>query len=713
MSSRELSAGAKTGWQPVLAKACKVLLCWGLLSMASCQGQEADPKKPDPKKDTKTETKGVVVGKDGKPIENPFPGRFAAPSLEGGTGWLNCSGEISLKDLRGKIVVIDFWTYCCINCMHVLPDLKYLEKKYEKELVVIGCHSAKFDNEKDTEAIRRAIVRYEIEHPVVNDSEMTIWRKFQVRSWPTLVLIDPEGNYVGQQPGEGNRELFDEVIGKLAEFHKAKGTLDTTPVRFDLERNRVKGKNLKFPGKLLADEPGQRLFISDSNHNRIVVSSLSGKLLDVIGSGKIGHKDGSFAEAAFDHPQGMTLRGNTLYVADTENHLIRTVDLKTKKVATLAGTGQQARGRDTGGELLKTALNSPWDLNIVGGTLYIAMAGPHQLWQHRLGSNSLTVFSGTGREDIINGSHDASAYAQPSGMSNDGKFLYIADSEGSSIRKVAIDPDGKVTTVVGEHDLPRGATLFEFGDIDGVGNKARLQHPLGVLHSNGKLFVADSYNHKVKIVDLESRESKTWLGDGSIGTSLDPVKLHEPAGLALVGTQLFVADTNNHRIVVVDTKAAKAVGKVFEVEGLTAPQESGAATEVVGAEVKPVDVPPTKVALGKTVKTVVSFELPAEFKLNKEYPLRAKITADGAQSVIPADNVGKSVSGKIEGDKAVFELPATGTAGKGKLTITVSYSYCRGGQSGVCKLGSAKFNVPLEAVEDGQKQLELKAPAVN
>lgn len=692
----------------VLSVGIVTALTVGLFSPLECWAQDSSKKKPDDAQ--KSEGKGAVVMKDGKPIENPFPGRIPAPSLEGGSAWLNTAGEINLKDLRGKIVIIDFWTYCCINCMHVLPDLKYLEKKYPNELVVIGCHSAKFDNEKDTEAIRRAIVRYEIEHPVVNDSEMVIWRKYQTRSWPTLAVIDPEGLLVGVAPGEGNRELLDEVVGKLAEYHKLKGTLKPGPANFDLERGRLKGKTLKFPGKLLADEVSQRLFVSDSNHNRIVISSLEGKLIDVIGSGKIGHKDGSYAEAAFDHPQGMVLKGETLYVADTENHLLRTVDLKTKRVSTLAGTGQQARGREAGGKLLETALNSPWDLTIVGSTLFVAMAGPHQLWQHKLGSNTIGVFSGTGREDITNGAHDASAFAQPSGITHDGKFLYVADSEGSSIRKVAIDPDGKVTTVVGEHDLPRGATLFEFGDVDGIGNKARLQHPLGVLHSNGKLFVADSYNHKVKVVDLETREAKSWLGDGKIGDGLDPVRLHEPAGMTLVGNQLFVADTNNHRIVVVDTKAAKPVGKVFEIAGLTAPKETGAVENVAADAPKGVDVPATKVAIGKTVKTHVSFQLPADFKLNAEYPFKAKLTADGTQSVIAAESIGKSVSGKIDGERVVFELPSTGAAGKGKLTIAVSYGYCKGGSTGVCKVGKATFNVPLEATDGGVKVLELSAP---
>src|SRR5436190_5624880 len=221
---------------------------------------------------------------DAAPPANPFPGRFAAPSLDGGVEWLNTSGPISLKDLRGKVVLLDFWTYCCINCMHVLPDLKYLEKKYDKQVVVIGVHAAKFANEKETENIRRAILRYEIEHPVINDANMVVARKYQFSSWPTLVLIDPEGNYVGSQPGEGNREIFDEVIGKMVAFHRAKGTLDESPVKFVLERQRAAATPLRFPGKLLADARNDRLYVSDSNHNRIVISTLSGQLVDVIGS---------------------------------------------------------------------------------------------------------------------------------------------------------------------------------------------------------------------------------------------------------------------------------------------------------------------------------------------------------------------------------------------------------------------------------------------
>ena len=510
-------------------------------------------------------------------VENPFPKSFPAPELEGGVEWLNTSAPLTLKELRGKIVLLDFWTFCCINCMHVLPDLKYLEKKYGNELVVIGVHTAKFQNEKETENIREAILRYEIEHPVINDANMTLWRKFEIGSWPTLVLIDPEGRYCGSAPGEGNRELLDTKIGQVAAYHRSKGTLDETPVRFHLERNSAPPTPLRFPGKLVVDETNGRLFISDSNHNRIVISSLDGKLIDVIGSGAIGAKDGSYTEAQFDRPQGMVLFGDILYVADTENHLLRTVDLAKKEVATLAGTGKQGRYGDHGGNLLHTALNSPWDLTVVDGVLYIAMAGPHQIWSHKIGSGTIQRYAGSGHEDIKNGDLEEGALAQPSGIVSDGKYLYVVDSEGSAVRKISTKakqnlghPTGDIITIAGTHDLPRGASLFQFGDVDGDTKSARLQHPLGIVLHNHGVFVADSYNHKIKYVEFKSHRVTTWLGTGKPGNGLDPVQLAEPAGMAIADGKMYVADTNNHRILVVDI--VKKAAQELVVAGLTPPK---------------------------------------------------------------------------------------------------------------------------------------------
>ncbi|KAA0134299.1 redoxin domain-containing protein [Gimesia chilikensis] len=651
----------------------------------------ADEKSPTP---SKKQTEEKTDTESGPVMKNPFPNRPPAPSLDGGTEWLNSAGEITLKDLRGKVVLIDFWTYCCINCMHVLPDLAYLEKKYPNELVVIGCHSAKFDNEKETDNIRRAIQRYEIKHPVINDSNMTVWRKYGVRAWPSMVLIDPEGNYCGHISGEGNRELLDKVLEQVIAYHRAKGTLDETPVHFELESAKLKPTPLKFPGKLLADEAHNRLFISDSNHNRIVVSSLDGKLLDVIGSGQIGNKDGDYKTAAFDHPQGMALIGNTLYVADTENHLIRKIDLDQKQVSTLAGTGEQARTRKPGGKLRTTALNSPWALAEIDGTLYICMAGPHQIWSHKLGSDEIGVYAGSGREDITNGPLDTSAFAQTSGIAVDGDIFYVVDSEGSAVRKVDTK-QGTVSTIAGTSDLERGRSLFEFGDKDGIGDKARLQHPLGVLFDNGRLFIADTYNHKLKTIDLKTNEVKTFLGTGKDGKSLKPAEFSEPSGLAKVGNRLFVADTNNHRICVVNLDNDQV--SEFKVQGLTPPElpktsgDSFAATSAAA-----LNASAQTVAAGKPIKVTVTPQLPTDYKLSPLAPIKFSLKA--------ADASGETVAtgkGTVKGDQLVLELPALDAA-SGTYLLNLRFGYCRDGVGGLCKQHSTQWKLPLQIQQAGK-----------
>ncbi len=640
--------------------------------------------------------------------ENPFPGRFAAPELDGGTEWLNTSGPISMKDLRGKIVILDFWTYCCINCMHILPDLKYLERKYPNQLVVIGVHHPKFENEHDSENIRSAILRYEIEHPVVNDSNSTIGQNFGFSSWPTLVLIDPEGKYVGQQPGEGNRELFDNVIAKMITYHRAKGTLDETPVSFHLEREQQTPTPLRYPGKVLADEAGGRLFISDSNHNRIVVSSLDGKLIETIGTGAIGRKDGGYDEAQFDHPQGMTLVGDQLYVADTENHLLRAIDLKTKKVATVAGTGEQSHGRLTVADgpqpAALTPLNSPWALQHLNGMLYICMAGPHQLWTHKPGTDTVQVFAGTGREDIIDDALDGSALAQPSGITTDGKALFLVDSEGSAVRRVTLGAKGEVTTVVGPHDLARGRSLFEFGDIDGPADKARLQHPLEVLFHQGNLFVADTYNHKIKLVNSQSGETASWLGTGKRGTDIKAgaVQLSEPAGLTIIGDELLIADTNNHRILATNMKT-KAT-RELTISGLSVPTPK---TVPVEDKTPVTDLPAQAVKAGTTTNLHVAFELPEGFKLNKLAPLNVQWQAASGDAVIDATVLASRQKLKSDGLEATGPVSLTGT-GSGVYTLTVTYSFCRDGTGGVCRFGKVKYRLPLTVGADGAEMIELK-----
>ncbi len=643
--------------------------------------------------------------------ENPAPDAVMIPAgiLDGGTEWLNTSKPIDLKDLRGKVVLLDFWTYCCINCIHVLPDLKFLEQKYGNQLVVIGVHSAKFDNEKLSDNIRDAILRYEIKHPVVNDSEMLIWKKFGTRSWPTLALIDPEGKFVGRQGGEGNRELFDNVIGKLVEYHRWKGTLDEKPVVFDLEENRSQPTPLRFPGKVLADAGSNRLFISDSNHNRIVITDLTGKLLDVIGSGQIGRSDGDYAAAEFDHPQGMELIEDTLYVADTENHLLRTVDLNTKTVHTLAGTGQQGRPRIVHGNLDKTLLNSPWDLCHINGVLYIAMAGPHQIWAHKIGSNKIQVHAGNAREDIINGSLADSSFAQPSGLTSnaDGTFFYVADSEGSSIRQVPAADTGKVTTIAGTSELAQGQSLFAFGDVDAVGADARLQHPLGVAWHDDSVYVADSYNHKIRKIDLKTQAVTTWLGNGQAGDSLSPVQFSEPAGLSITDGKLYIADTNNHRIVVadLDTKAVSVVS----LEGVTPP--SPKKVRRTPPMKSAISLPEQQVAAGEVIEVTVDLAVPAGHKLNAIAPvIWEAFLLEGDQVLAPETLDGRREA-TVDGTTASFKVPVSAEGGTATVAIAMSYGYCGTKDAGICRLATATWAFKLTVNGDATATaVELSFP---
>ncbi|HEY2786379.1 MAG TPA: thioredoxin-like domain-containing protein [Fimbriiglobus sp.] len=488
---------------------------------------------------------------DDPPTDTVRNRRTAAPSLEGGTAWLNTAGPLKIADLKGKIVLLDFWTLCCINCIHTLPDLAKLEKKYANDLVIIGVHAAKFESEKNTQNIRKAILRYEIAHPVVNDADHKIWDRYGVQSWPTLVLIDPDGNIVGSASGEGNYETLDKVIGKMVVEYKVKKTLDEKPRRFDLVRYREKGDTpLFFPGKVLADEAGNRLFIADSTHHRIVVTDLAGKEKAVIGAGSPGYKDGSFAAAQFDDPQGLALGGDMLYIADRRNHCIRAVDLATQTVTTVAGTGKQDgdftnRQRQVPVAAKKIGLNSPWGLLLVGRTLYIAMAGHHQIWTLDLARGQIQPFAGRGQENILDGPLYSANFAQPSGLTTDGTNLYVADSEVSAVRKLPLNGEGRVTTLV-------GTGLFDFGDRDGIGDKALLQHALGIVYHDGLLYVADTYNGKIKTIDPKTKECKTFIG-GTAETKFD-----QPAGITYANGKLYVADTNSHRIRVVDLKT-KAV----------------------------------------------------------------------------------------------------------------------------------------------------------
>jgi len=480
--------------------------------------------------------------------------RVRAPEFTGAVEWFNVSSPLTLRALRGKVILLDFWTYGCVNCMHILPDLKRLEEKYRDELVVIGVHSAKFSNEGQSENIRRIIVRYEIEHPVANDSAFAIWKAYGARAWPTQVLIDPEGYVVATASGEGHAEGFDRAIAAVIHVFDERRAIDRRPLPMALERDRVRTSLLAFPGKVLADEVSGRLFVADSSHHRLLVTTLDGRVLQVIGRGRspdgrtsgAGRADGDFAEAQFYRPQGLAFDAHRqqLYVADTENHLIRVADLTTRRVSAVAGTGRPAAWGGLGGAALETSISSPWDLALSDRLLFVAMAGTHQIWVVDLDRQLAMPYAGSGREARVDGAIDDAAFAQPSGLALGAGRLFVADAESNIIRAIALPPMNEVVTLA-------GGDLFEFGDTDGVGDAARLQHPLGVAWVAGRLFIADTYNHRIRTLDPASRCVEAFAGAGRPGWSdgsAGDASFDEPGGLAGTADAVYVADTNNHAI---------------------------------------------------------------------------------------------------------------------------------------------------------------------
>ena len=595
--------------------------------------------------------------------------------------WLNVDRPISMDDLKGRIVLLDFWTYCCINCMHVIPDLKALEERYP-HLVVIGVHSAKFANEKEVDNIRHAVLRYELEHPVLVDNDFSLWSAYGIRAWPSFVLIDPAGNVVAKTSGEGPFAMFDEAMALLTE--EFGDTIEREPFSVDLVRDRTPGTGLAYPGKIEADTEGKRLFVSDSNHNRIVVFRPDGEITHVIGSGTEGSADGAFEDAEFFRPQGLAYdpRTDVLYVADTENHLVRKVDMQAGTVETVLGQGHQG-GYASKGKGTDLAINSPWDVVILGDHLYIAMAGPHQIWRMDLQTHKAKRYAGSGREDITDGPRERASLAQPSGIDTDGARIFFADSEVSAVRVVQ---DDEVRTLVGKG-------LFEFGDVDGKLPAARFQHPLGVLHNEGVVLVADTYNHKIKLIDLEIGSVHTLVGTGESGSADGPGRkatLSEPGDIALLDGNMYIADTNNHQIRMFDPASDSLFTFMFTNPEMLWPKPKGLRMPTYVLD--PVDVSPGDATVH------LKLEPPAGHVWNADAPHGLQVDADDLLTVGEVGSVDHMWD---------IEFPITSSGeGTANIRFRVIAYFCEEDVPEFCRFAAAELVLPVTVTDEGGPSAE-------
>ncbi len=484
----------------------------------------------------------------------PYRGVVRAPDFTG-YEWVTGTPR-SITDLRGQLVILDFWTYCCINCMHMLPVLHRLEREFAGRLTVIGVEAAKFTAEQVPANVAKAIERYGITHPVINDPDRRLWDEYTANSWPTLMFIDPAGKVWGRLAGEIDYDSLRQIVSDALDSYTLDGTLVPITPEGPIEPTDP-GTTLRFPGKVHVDAPRDRLVVSDTGHHRILIMGRDGRVTRVIGSGAEGRTDGSLSDASFFLPEGVEVSpdGETIYVADRANHLLRRIDLADGTVTTVAGTGERG-GYELDGPApgTETALASPWDLAWDGNRLLIAMAGTHQIWAFHPATGMVEIVAGTGAESIHDGPLREATFSQPSGLVVTEGAAWSLDSETSAVRRIDL-AGGRVRRIVG-----RG--LFDFGDIDGTGDMVRLQHPLGLAatQEDGRpmLYIADSYNHRIKRLDALDRTVTTIAGNGEAALrdgDLATASFWEPSGLAVDGARIYVADTNNHALRLVDTDA--------------------------------------------------------------------------------------------------------------------------------------------------------------
>ncbi|XP_027201044.2 NHL repeat-containing protein 2 [Dermatophagoides pteronyssinus] len=576
--------------------------------------------------------------------------------------WINVSESLSLsKNFNGLITVCDFFTYCCINCLHILPFLHRIESKYiEKEVLFLGIHSPKFENEKSSKNVMNAVIRHDITHPVCNDPELKLWNQLCIRCWPTIIIISPNGELLFTLMGElAIQNKLEFYIDICLKYYGQKNQLFierkfSLPIINSQDQRSAESSRLNYPTKIAASIDGKRLAIANTLSNTIIVTTVDGIIEFIIGSSSVGFQDGSFEHASFNHPQGIAwINQNEFYVCDTENSAIRKIDLILQTVETVT-----------------KSLNSPWDLvfNPDDNRLYIAVAGSHQIWTLILskqgdivhGNNvqylSCICFAGDGNEQKRNHRNLLkSSFAQPSGIAVNSNVLYIADSESSSIRMINLQSNS-VSTLVGGSIDP--TDLFAFGDIDDIGSKCRLQHCMGICYaSNDIVYIADTYNHKVKQIEIESKKCQNLTVNWTEHND-DDEKFNEPNGLCFLYDQnvLLVADTNNHRIVSIDLNNnfnATIFSIIDSIDDQSTTDEAKSnLNNNLSSNVKTIMEKPLKISYNQKMKILLRFDFIDTLKAdtNAKHLIKCKLLKNSSVglSIISDNNIRTNNLNNIE-----------------------------------------------------------------
>lgn len=615
---------------------------------------------------------------------------------EGKPTWLNTTKPLSIKDLKGQVVILDFWTSCCVNCLHVLPVLQRIERRFASEpVVVIGIHSAKFTAEKDKNQINDAIRKYNIKHPVVLDNDMSIWNAYAIRSWPTLVVIRPDGVISAIAPGEPDEQKLNVLIKEELKKGKSAGLIrprlniptGTSEIAADA--------GLRYPGKISL-LPDSRIVISDSGHHRILVTNKDGLVLHTIGSGLTGFDDGSFEDCTFNDPQGTCWFEDSLYVADSKNHALRKIDFKTETVLTVAGNGKLGSSelnlKQTSRQM---SLRSPWALTCDRETIYVAMAGSHQIWKYVPGTGELAPYAGSGEEALVDARLEDSKWAQPSGLFYYESQIFVADSESSSVRKIDIKSES-VTTLIGKG-------LFDFGDAEGDSSQTLLQHNLDVAAFEDQVYIADTFNGKIKVLDLKTNKVKTIIKD-----------LNEPSGLTVdKNGKLFVVDTNHHRILTYDQEkvqplslqavptARKGYSQEVKSDQSEIDNPSGWFSNFLSCqETDGFDFGENKIILRMT--SGINWILPKDTVVKSKFEISRRsdlVHLKSSSFTLKIAEESKSFDVEIPIKVDEFNDPVIDA----EILVTTEYAACN--QLGFCSPGSISIRVPIRLIQGSSQKV--------
>ena len=459
-----------------------------------------------------------------------MPTRSVVQEFPDDVDWVNVSERPSLASLRGRVVLLVFFGYDSIHSINLIPALRQLQTKYHDGVAVLGIHVPKYAAQRDKAVVLKAANRLHLRFPVANDADWVLWRQLEIEAWPSVLVLDCEGQQAARVQGDDCVRQLDELVAALLDEAAARDLrrFDPAPTSSRPEPRLT----LRFPGALAL--AGERLYVSDSAHNRVLECNREGRVLRQFGSGNPGYWDGHSTDAGFCDPQGLVLLGDALFVADTGNHAVRRIRLLTSDVTTVLGRGELGYDAPRGGVAgTDLAISAPVGVAASADRLYVSLAGQHQIWQLHLGDGRVDVLAGSGLADVVDGDARSAAFAQPAALALLTGQLLVADAGGNALRAMRL-ADGMVSTLA-------GAGRWHPGKGE---SGACLAHPLAVgVDGAGHVFIADTLNDRVVVY----AGTGTGAGAGVRVLKLGE-RLHEPAGLCVDGRTLWLADRNAHAI---------------------------------------------------------------------------------------------------------------------------------------------------------------------